>query len=420
MKYDALVIGAGPGGYTLAAGLAARGLRTAIVEKSLPGGTCLNRGCIPTKALCASGSDAWADSMKHVAEITDLLRSDVRAALSGVDYIVGSAILMPDRRVRVGNDIHCAERIYIATGSAPATLPIEGAGLAADSTDFLNLETLPQRVAIIGAGVIGLEFASILADKGIDVTVLEYCKEILPAADKEVAKRLRSILKRRGITFITGVAVKAIHPGFSVDYEDRKGISTLDTDLVLMAVGRKAVVPSGCEEAGVELTERGFIKVDPATMATTAESIYALGDCTGQCMLAHAAEAQARVILGKKVNMDAMPSVVFTHPPCAWVGPTEAFLESTGRAYLSGKALYAGNGKAQADRATEGFVKVLADPESRRVLAVHILGEDADALIGEATLAAALGCTLETLASYVIHPHPTLTELLATACGNCR
>ncbi|MDE6311179.1 MAG: NAD(P)/FAD-dependent oxidoreductase [Muribaculaceae bacterium] len=420
MKFDALVIGAGPGGYTLAAGLAAEGLRTAIVEKSLPGGTCLNRGCIPTKTLCASGDAPWAEAMQHVRDITDTLRGDVRAALSGVEFIEGEAALLPERKVRVGENVYSAERIYIATGSAPASLPISGAELAIDSNEFLKLETLPQRVAIIGAGVIGLEFASILADKGVDVTVLEYCKEILPPADKDVAKRLRSILKRRGIAFLTGVTVNAIHPGFAVDYEDRKGISTLDTDLVIMAVGRRPVVPEGCAETDVELTPRGFIKVDPSTMATSAEGIYALGDCNGLCMLAHAAEAQARILLGKNVNMQAMPSVVFTHPACAWVGPTEESLEADGQAFISGKALYAGNGKALADGASEGFVKVLADPDSRRILAVHILGEDADALIGEATLAVALGADIDTLASYVIHPHPTLTELLATACGNCR
>ncbi len=420
MKYDAIVIGAGPGGYTLAAGLAASGLHTAIVERDLPGGTCLNRGCIPTKALCASGSAPWDSATEHARSVVAQLRDDVKASLTAVEWIPGDARLLPGRRISVGDGEIESDRIYIATGSAPAALPIEGAEHAIDSTAFLKLEKLPERVAVIGAGVIGLEFASILADKGVDVTVLEYCKEILPPADKDVAKRLRSLLSRRGVAFLTGVAVKAIHPGFSIDYEGKKGLATLDTDMVLMAVGRRAVVPEGVAEAGVELTPRGFISVDPHTLATTAEGIYAIGDCNGLCMLAHAAEAQARVLLGRPVVMEAMPSVVFTHPPCAWVGPTEDALKAEGRSFISGKALYGGNGKAMADGTTDGFVKVLADPETRKILAFHILGADADALIGEATLAVALGVSLNTLASAVIHPHPTLTELLATACANCR
>lgn len=420
MKYDAIVIGAGPGGYELAAALAAKGKRTAIVERDEPGGTCLNRGCIPTKALCASGEKPWCESRAKADEVIAVLRDGVRAVLSGVDYIQGDARLLEGCRIEVNGEEHAADSIYIATGSAPAVLPIEGAELAIDSTRFLALDEIPERVAIIGAGVIGLEFAGILIEKGVDVTVLEYCKEILPPADKEIAKRLQSLLKRRGVKFITGAAVKAIRPGFTLEYEGKKGITEVEADLVVMAVGRRAVVPAGAVEAGLKLTPRGFIEVDPRTMHTNLPGVYAIGDCNGLCLLAHAASAQGRVALGEEVEMAAMPSVVFTHPPCAWVGKTEEELAAAGLEYVVGKAMYAGNGKAMADGTTDGFIKVLADKATGRLLGVHILGASADALIGEATLAVALGLSCGTLAKKIIHPHPTLTELLAQACENCR
>lgn len=420
MKYDAIVIGAGPGGYELAAGLASTGFRTAIVERDEPGGTCLNRGCIPTKALCASGATPWKESREHAREIMSELREGVRTLLAHVDYIHGNARLSGHMTVEVNGTSYPADKIYIATGSAPARLPIQGAELAVDSTDFLNLDSLPARVTIIGAGVIGLEFACILARKGISVTVIEYCKEILPPADREISKRLQSLLKRRGITFVTGAAVKAIHPGFSIEYVGKKGVATIETDLVVMAVGRRAVLPDGYEETGLKLTPRGFIEVNPATMETSVPGIYAIGDCNGLCLLAHAASAHGRIATGEEVDMDAMPSVVFTNPPCAWVGKTEEDLVAAEIEYDSGKAMYAGNGKAMADGTTDGFVKVLAERATGRILGIHMLGAGADTLIGEATLAISLGVTAATLAKRIIHPHPTLTELLASACANCR
>lgn len=420
MKYDAIVIGAGPGGYELAAALASTGKRTAIIERNEPGGTCLNCGCIPTKALCSSGASPWAEASARAKAVIGELRESVRGVLRDVDYINAEAKLLPGLRVMAGADEHSAEAIYIATGSKPSRLNIPGAELALDSTQFLASENIPGRVAIIGGGVIGLEFASILADKGADVTVIEYCKEILPPADKEVAKRLQSLLKRRGISFVTGAAVTAVRPGYVVEYEGKKGPASIEADMVVMAVGRSAVVPDGCAEAGIELDRRGFIKVNPATMETSAKGIYAVGDCNGLCLLAHAASAQGRVARGENVAMDAMPSVVFTHPPCAWVGRTEEELIADGSDYVCGKTMYAGNGKALADGTPEGFVKVLCDRSGGRILGVHILGAAADSLIAEATLAIAAGIDAATVASRVIHPHPTLSELLSTACAKCR
>ncbi len=381
-KYDAIVIGAGPGGYELAAALAAAGKRTAIIERDEPGGTCLNRGCIPTKALCSSGTAPWGESASRANAVIAELRESVRAVLKDVDYIKANAKLKPGLTVSAGADELTADSIYIATGSEPSRLDIPGAELALDSTQLLASEEIPGRVAIIGGGVIGLEFACILADKGAEVTVIEYCKEILPTADKEIAKRLQSLLKRRGITFVTGA--------------------------------------EGCLEAGVELDAKGFIKTDAATMETTAKGIYAIGDCNGRCLLAHAASAQGRVARGLQVAMEAMPSVVFTHPPCAWTGRTEEGLAAEGIDYACGKTMYAGNGKAMADDTPEGFVKVLSERASGRILGVHIVGAAADSIIGEATLAIAAGLDATTVGTRVIHPHPTLCEVFSSACAKCR
>lgn len=418
--FEALVIGAGPGGYELVAALARRGLQTAIIEEYEPGGTCLNRGCVPTKALCASGDASWSESKAHATEVIAQLRSDIRSLLRDVEWIQGRARMLPGREVAVGDDIFSADRIFIATGSRPAALPVEGWEFTVDSTQFLELDGLPKSAVIIGAGVIGLEFAGIMARKGVDVTLVEYCPEILPPADRDVSKRLQSMLKRQGIVSICGARVTKILPGGTVCYEGKRGQAEVSGEMVLGAVGRRAVVPEGCTEAGIELTERGFIKVNPATMATTAEGIYAIGDCNGLCLLAHAASAQGRLAIGEKVDMSAMPSVVFTHPPCSWVGATEQQLKDRGTEYVVGKAMYAGNAKAMADGTTEGFVKVLAEKNTRRILGVHMLGVAADSMIGEATMAVALGLTADTVASEIIHPHPTLTELFPSACYDCK
>lgn len=420
MKYDAIIIGAGPGGYELAAILVRRGEKVLIVERDLPGGTCLNRGCIPTKILCASGNASWADSTARFADVIPVLRSGIESLVKGADYITGEATYLGDKTIRVNDETFEGEKIFIATGSEPASLNIPGKELALDSTQFLFLEELPESVVIIGGGVIGVEFASILLDKGVDVTILEYAPELLPMADKEVAKRMRASLKRRGATILTDVAATAIRPDFAVDYQGPKKAGTIEAKAVLMAIGRKAVVPRGFTEHGLKLLSHGPIGVNTATFATNLPDVYAIGDCNGVCQLAHAASAQARVAAGENVRCDVVPSVVFTKPPCAWVGVTEDVLKDEGRAYKSGKAMYAGNGKAMADDHTEGFVKVLADPATDRILGVHILGEGADTLIGEATMAIACDLTLRDISQRIIHPHPTLCELLPVACENAR
>ena len=438
-RFDLIVIGAGPGGYEIAAEEASKGRNVAIVERDSLGGTCLNRGCIPTKCLCASadtintvknagafGVDASVSGFSYQAaasrmrEVVNGLRQGVESLLSGCTLIRGEARLTVRGEVAVGDALYSADKILIATGSRPASLPVDGAEKAMSSDDVLALDTLPSSAIIIGAGVIGMEFASILNAFGVEVTVIEYCKEILPPFDREVAKRLRSMLSRRGIKIIVGAEVKSIgNDGRSVTYAGRRGDETAEAETVIMAVGRRPVLPEGLAEAGVELTGRGFIKVD-SRMRTTAPGIYAVGDCNGLCMLAHAAAAQARVALAADSeeipDLDVMPSAVFTTPELAMVGLTEEQCETRGIEYDARKSLYAANGKARAMGATDGFVKVLTDrsPE-RRILGVHIIGAHASDLCAEAAAIMAADPSATRAKARIIHGHPTLSEVLAAA-----
>lgn len=453
LHFDLIVIGGGPGGYEIAAEAAKAGRKVALFEKDKLGGTCLNRGCIPTKCLLASagrllqlrddsafGVDVagftpnYAQATVRTRSVVDQLRSGIDQLLSNVTVIHAEAELRPapgevcgpetceETRlpyVVADGEEYAAEQILIATGSKPATLPIPGAELAMNSDQFLALEELPKRVAVIGGGVIGMEFASIMAAFGTEVIVIEFCKEILPPFDAEVAKRLRSMLSRRGVKIVVGAGVKEIaktDDGLSVTYAGKKGDEHVDVDAVLMAVGRRPVVPKGCEEAGVHITERGFIEVDNE-MRTTAPGVYAVGDANGRCMLAHAAAAQARVAMGEEVDMEYIPSAVFTIPECAMVGITEEQCKKEDIHYAVAKSMFAANGKALAMGEGEGFVKVIYSPATRLLLGVHIIGPHAADLVAEATVCLAEGVTVEDVANRIVHGHPTLSEVLAAACA---
>ncbi len=276
-----IIIGGGPGGYEVAAELAAAGRKVILIERDRLGGTCLNRGCIPTKCLCAAASALLLISTASqfgidVGQVTpdysrtaarsnsviDQLRQGIETMLRDVEVIHGEATLKQDKIISVNGEDLTADHIIIATGSKPASLDIPGAALAITSDEFLSLTELPQRVAIIGGGVIGLEFASIISAFGREVTVIEYCKEILPPFDSEIAKRLRTMLSRRGIKFVTSARVTSIEQGLRINYEAKRGHDSIEADLAIMAVGRRPVIPSGAEEAGIELDSRGFIKVD--------------------------------------------------------------------------------------------------------------------------------------------------------------
>lgn len=430
---DLIVIGAGPGGYTTAARAAASGASVILFEPGELGGTCLNRGCIPTKALCRSAEVAvtvasaarfgvevqgsvtlsWPVASARKDEVVATLREGVSTLLRGVSVVREKASFTPSGTIVAAGEEYSAPRIVIATGSRPAPLRAEGADLAVTSDELLSLPSLPESVAIVGGGVIGMEFASIFAAFGVKVTVLEFCPEILPPFDAEIAKRLRMSLKRRGVNIITGATVTAIRPGFVVDYQAKGKTASVEAALVASAVGRRPVLPEGLEAAGVELTERGYIKVDSA-MQTTRPGVWAIGDVNGLCMLAHAAEAQGAVALGEKVDLSVIPSAVFTMPECAMVGLTEPQCLARGYNIKVGKATFRSNGKALAIDEPDGLVKVITDASTGLMLGCHICGPHAADLIQEAALAIASGIPSAAVA-LTVHGHPTLSETLLQA-----
>ncbi|MDE5643948.1 MAG: dihydrolipoyl dehydrogenase [Muribaculaceae bacterium] len=429
--FDYIIIGAGPGGYKLASGLAAGGHSVAVIEKDRLGGTCLNRGCIPTKCLCASADALTAARhsaefgvscgevtfdfgavRRRVDQVVATLGEGVKALLTQVELYHGEARLLGEGRVAVGDEILQAGKIVIATGSRPAVLPVEGAEYALTSDELLAIESLPQSAVIIGGGVIGIEFASILCAMDVDVTVVEYCKEILPGFDADMAKRLRSMLSRRGIKFITGAEVTAIRDGGKeVCYRSRKGEDSVWADMSVMAVGRRPVLPEGLVAAGVELTPRGFIKVD-SRMATSAPGIYAVGDVNGLCLLAHAAYAQGRIVAGGESDLNVIPSAVFCKPEAAMVGMGEDSCKNASLPYKTIRKSFAANGKALAMGESDGVAKIVYDSDSGNLLGFQIIGPHAADLIAECAALLHCGATIDQLGS-LIHAHPTLSEVLA-------
>ena len=437
-RFDILIIGSGPAGYEIAAELAAKGQNVALVERDRTGGTCLNRGCIPTKCLCATAQSViaarnaavfgvatgsvsvdYSKAFMRMRDVVGELRSGVEQMLAKVNVVRGCASITPDGSIDVAGKLYSAEKVLIATGSAPSRLSIPGAELALTSDDILEGNmTLPERLVIIGGGVIGIEFASIYNALGCDVTVIEYCKEILPQFDSDIAKRLRIALQARGINFATGAAVRSISPDMEVLYTNRRGDDYVKADMVLMATGRRPVLPTGCIEAGIEVDDRGFISVDER-MRTTRDGFYAAGDVTGICMLAHAATAQARIALtDADVDLDIIPSAVFSAPEVAMAGLTAADCERYGVQCRTARCNYASNGKAQAMGATSGCVKLVYNPETRLILGAHVLGEHASDLVAEVAALMYGMTTIDELAEGLVHSHPTLSELLQTAAKN--
>ena len=437
MNTDLIIIGAGPGGYETAVRAAKAGLQVVIIEKEHLGGTCLNAGCIPTKCLCHSAEigEELANAIERKNEVVEKLKGGVAQLMKtpGITLVEGEARFVDTHTVAVntlpptggdGEGLFTAPNIIIATGSVTKFLPIPGAHAEGvlTSTEMLNLTTLPQRIAIIGGGVIGLEFASIFQSMGSQVTVIEFCKEVLPLFDRDLAKRLRTSLKKRGIEFHTNAAAKEIHEGtpLVVDFEEKGKLQSVEADVVLMAVGRAANLASlNLVDIGIETTPRGIV-VDEH-MQTNVPGIYAIGDVNGLIQLAHAASAQGRVALKHilspspqgKHGESPIPSAVFTVPEAAMVGHTEEQLEEAGIAYQTHKSMYRANGKALAMDAEEGLVKILTDEEGK-ILGCHILGAHASDLIHEVTLAMRLGATIHDIAE-TVHAHPSLSEILLAA-----
>ena len=412
---DLIIIGAGPGGYRAAEYAAKQGLKVVIFEGSEVGGTCLNVGCIPTKTYVHSAT--FAEARERMASVVPQLRQGVETILSHPNITLvrekASFATTPLLLEGLGE-----APIIIATGSETKWLPIKGvderlrvgeqsSGIprVVDSTGLLNLETQPKRLAIIGAGVIGMEFASVFNRFGTEVTVIEYLKECLPALDSDIAKRLRKYLEKGGITFKMKTAV-----------ED---IADIDADVVLMATGRKPRVQADFANAGIEFDERKGVTVDDH-FKTTVNGIFAIGDVNGKQMLAHAAEMQAihvvNQIIGKPDNIrfDIMPAAIFTQPEAACVGPTEDQLKAEGIAYECRKSFWRANGKAMAMGETEGMLKLFVSPEDGVILGCHAYGAHSADIVQEVSVLMCKHTTIAELAD-MVHIHPTLSEILKSA-----
>lgn len=436
---DLIIIGGGPGGYPAAQIAAAEGLNVVLIERDRLGGTCLNRGCIPTKAMtrvaevamtvtdaadygvetvgCPVSID-YQRATRHRDEVVTAMREGLASTMANVNIVIGEAVVDSTEppTVTAAGTTFTAPRLIVATGAAPARLPIEGADLALTSDDLTTGSTLPESLVVIGGGVIGLEFASIFNALGSKVTIVEFLPEILPPCDAEIAKRLRTALKRRGIDIITDAAVTALRPGMEIDYQRRGKTATLQAEAVLMAVGRRAVVPRGLN---VELNHNGSIKVDPETFETSAKGVYAVGDVNGICQLAHAATAQAERVMGREINLSVIPSAVFTSPEVAMVGKTEKQALESGHDITVGKAMFRSNGKAQAMGETDGLVKVIVNRDNDLLLGAFIVGPHAADLIEELSLAMSSRLPVREILSSV-HAHPTLSETVTAALAAAR
>ena len=402
---DLIVIGAGPGGYRAAEYAAKQGLKVVIFEGDNVGGTCLNVGCIPTKTYVHSAT--FAEARNRMSEVVSQLRQGVEGILSHPNItLVREKAVFADSHTVNG---YTADNIIIATGSETKWLPIAGSDdpRVVDSTGLLQLETLPKRLAIIGAGVIGMEFASVFRRFGSEVTVIEYLKECLPALDSDIAKRLRKTMEKRGITFKMKTAV-----------ED---VADIDADVILMATGRKPRVQPDFAHAGFAYDERQGIQVDEH-FETTVKGIYAIGDVNARQMLAHAAEMQAvravNHILGKAdgIRFDIMPAAIFTEPEAACVGPSEDQLKAQGIAYVCKKSFWRANGKALAMGETDGMLKLFVSP-SGEILGCHAFGAHAADIVQEVSVLMCKHTTLDELAD-MVHIHPTLSEILKAAVEN--
>ncbi|NKB26672.1 MAG: dihydrolipoyl dehydrogenase [Rhodobacteraceae bacterium] len=454
--YDVIIIGSGPGGYVCAIRCAQLGLKTACVEgRETLGGTCLNVGCIPSKALL------HASHMLHEAEENFAKMGlkgkapsvDWKAMLAYKDEVIGQntkgieflfkknkvywikgwASIPEAGKVKVGDEVHEAKHIVIASGSAPASLK----GVEVDektivtSTGALELGKIPKRLTVIGAGVIGLEMGSVYARLGSEVTVVEFLDHITPGMDAEVSKVFQRTMKKQGLKFILksavqGVAVK--NNKATVTYKSRKddSESTIEADTVLLATGRVPFIDGlGLDALGVKTTDRGMIETD-AKWATNIPGIHAIGDAIQGPMLAHKAEdegmAVAEHLAGQHghVNYGVIPGVVYTHPEVATVGETEETLNKSGCSYKVGKFSFMGNGRAKAVFSGDGFVKILADADTDRVLGCHIIGPAAGDLIHEVCVAMEFGASAEDIAR-TCHAHPTFSEAVreaALACGD--
>ena len=449
-SFDVIVIGGGPGGYVCAIRAAQLGLKVACVDKRATlGGTCLNIGCIPSKALLQS-SENFREAQTGFAEhgvIVESVRLDldrmhkrkagvVEANVKGIEFLFkkngvtwlkGFGRVAGANRVEVDGKSFSAKSIVVATGSDSIALP----GIAIDektivtSTGALELSSVPEHLVVIGAGAIGLELGSVWKRLGANVTVIEYLDRIVPGLDAEIAKVFQRVLGKQGLQFRLGSKVTAAeitNKGVDLTVEPAKGgeAETIQADIVLVAIGRRSMSEGiGLQEAGVEVDDRGRVRTD-AHYATSVPSIYAIGDVIVGPMLAHKAEeegvALAEILAGQAghVNYGAIPSVVYTWPEVAAVGRNEEELKADGVEYAVGKFPFTANARARAIGSTDGFVKILADAKTDRILGAHIIGPDAGTLIAEIATAMEFGASSEDVAR-TCHAHPSLNEAVKEA-----
>lgn len=448
--YDLIVVGAGPGGYVAAIRGAQLGMKVALVEReSKLGGTCLRVGCIPSKALLET-TELYEQTQKSFAD-RGLIAGEVSVDVSkmmthkegvigqlagGIDQLmkkhkiarlIGHGKLLGQGKVEVTNgddsQVVTGQKILIATGSVSSSFP----GMEPDgdrigtSTEALSWPEIPEHLVVIGAGVIGLELGTVWRRIGSKVTVLEYLPRILPGTDSQIAKEAQKIMTKQGLQFELGTKVQNVSSDGSKCTIEMEGKDPIVCDRVLISVGRRPCTEGlGLQEVGVSVDERGFIRVN-SSYQSTVEGVYAIGDVIGGAMLAHKAEEEGIACVEKMqtgfghIDYNCIPGVIYTAPEIASVGETEDALKERGVKYKTGRFVFAANGRARAGGHLDGFVKVLADAETDRVLGVHIIGTHAGELIAEAGVAMQFGASSEDIAR-CCHAHPTLAEAVKEAC----
>ena len=440
-EFDVAVLGGGPGGYECAIRCAQLGLRTALVEARELGGTCLNRGCIPTKALL-HGAEIYAEAKagsdfglildgltlkydKLAAYKDEKVKKLVRGieALEkahGVEVVRGFGRLTGPNRMDVGGRTIRYDKLILAMGSAPAKPPVKGVETAFTSDDVLSATQIPSGAIIIGGGVIGIEFATLFASLGKKVTVIEMMPDILPGCIPEITSKLKALLKKKGVEFILGAKVVEVVKGRSVKFEKDGRQDECASSVVIVCAGRKPMTRDcGLETIGLETDRRGFIEVDDH-LRTAVKDVYAIGDITGKIQLAHVASAQgmaaAANCAGKDAAMryDRVPSCIYTSPEIAWVGMSEEAAKAAGHEVAVGSFNVAANGRSMVMNETIGLIKLISDRADGKVLGCQIMAPRATDMIAEIAAVLEMGGTVEQLAN-VIHPHPTVSEIIAEA-----
>jgi dihydrolipoyl dehydrogenase len=450
--FDVIILGGGPAGYTCAIRAAQLGLNTAVVEKDKLGGVCVNIGCIPTKALLHSAYTAnlIAHDAKDLGIEVGAVKTNYGTAMKrsrkvaeqnskGVEFLMkkhkvtvlrGTGTLLPGRKVKVGADTHEAKKgVVLATGSRVKGIPAIGLDInkttVISSDEALFLETAPGSIAVIGAGAVGCEFADIFSAFGSKVTLIEALPRMLPIEDAEASNAVAKVYRKRGIEVIAGAKVTKATVGkesVTLELEADGAKRSITADKVLMAAGRAVNTEGiGLKEAGVRLTDRGFVQVNPATLETTAAGVYCIGDVAGPPMLAHKGSREgvfvAELLAGHKphaIRYDNIPSVTYCHPEVASIGLTEEQCKEKKLDFQVGRFPFSANGRARASNETDGFVKILRDKKYGEILGAHIVSSHASEMIHELTVARENEYTVEEI-DLAVHAHPTLSEAIAEA-----